>query len=342
MRIDTFSITMTVPDDVDDVDEVDVYVDGLKDDVPTLPVATDLSNTVNLTPTASPTAVGTPGAAAQLTFTSQPTGVVAKSASVGTLTVAIEDASNHTVTTAMNNVTLSLTGGTAGATLACTNVGNLTVAAVNGVATFTGCNVNRGGVSYHLQATAGGLSADFSSGFNVQAGAVTQLVFSSGWFTACPVPSRRSRSLRRTLTARTCGMTRRRSCAVHLHGHGVAYVQFGPSVMPSNGIATFTGCSFSKVGGFTLRASDASPWLTQSSGAFNEFAVLVFTTSPSAAAGSGVDFVCQPVFTLRNGDGTTVSGDSSTQITLSLTVVSGGPGACSPAPRTRLLRRPVS
>ncbi len=66
---DTFSITVTVPDSTANVDHVDVYADGLKDDVPIVPES-DLDNTVRVctpTPAATSTATGT------LTPTNTPT-----------------------------------------------------------------------------------------------------------------------------------------------------------------------------------------------------------------------------------------------------------------------------
>lgn len=65
-----------------------------------------------------------------------------------------------------NNVTLSLVNNTAGATLS----GNLTVTAVNGVATFSNLSVDRRG-NFALQATSPGLLASNSSSFNVTAAA---------------------------------------------------------------------------------------------------------------------------------------------------------------------------
>ena len=44
---DTFSITLTVPDSTTTVDHVDVYVDGLVDDVPILPES-DTNNSVDV------------------------------------------------------------------------------------------------------------------------------------------------------------------------------------------------------------------------------------------------------------------------------------------------------
>ncbi len=84
-------------------------------------MATDLANSVNLTPTATLTPVGTPGAAAKLTVLNTiPTGT--QGTSFGSVQVAIQDASGVTVTSSTASVTLAIASGTgtAGAALTCT------------------------------------------------------------------------------------------------------------------------------------------------------------------------------------------------------------------------------
>src|SRR3989442_409181 len=55
--------------------------------------------------------------------------------------------------------------------------GTTTVAAVNGVASFSPLTLDKTGTSYALTATATGLNPTTSSGFNITPGAATQLVF---------------------------------------------------------------------------------------------------------------------------------------------------------------------
>ncbi len=83
----------------------------------------------------------------------------------GPITVAVVDANGNTITT--NNtqlVTLAIATGPAGAKLG----GTTTVAAVNGVATFTNLTLNLPG-TYTLTATGGTLTADFSNPFTISA-----------------------------------------------------------------------------------------------------------------------------------------------------------------------------
>src|SRR5207245_6778784 len=55
--------------------------------------------------------------------------------------------------------------------------GTTTVAAVNGVASFSPLTLDKTGTGYALTATAAGLNPATSGGFNITPGAATQLVF---------------------------------------------------------------------------------------------------------------------------------------------------------------------
>ncbi|MGH9305860.1 MAG: hypothetical protein ACRD0I_03115, partial [Acidimicrobiales bacterium] len=119
----------------------------------------------------------TVGAANQVAFTTQPSGGTGGSAFGTQPVVTVEDAGGNTVTTdSSSQVTLSITTGTgtAGATLACTTN---PVTAVNGVATFAGCKIDKVGSNYKLHATDGILTPADSSPFNVTAGPAATLVF---------------------------------------------------------------------------------------------------------------------------------------------------------------------
>ncbi|MFL5347119.1 MAG: S8 family serine peptidase [Hyalangium sp.] len=115
----------------------------------------------------------TVGSAAQLAFTSAPTGNVGSN-SPFTVKVTVRDASGNVITNATAPVTLSLANAQ-GATLS----GTLTANPVNGVATFTGLTVDKAGTGYTLQADAPGLTSATSSAFGVTAGSATKLAFLS-------------------------------------------------------------------------------------------------------------------------------------------------------------------
>ena len=113
--------------------------------------------------------------ATQLAFTVQPTAATAGTTIAPAVKVAARDASGNIVTGFTGSITLVISAGTgtAGATLA----GTATVAAVNGVATFSTLGIDRSGTGYRLAATAAGVSGATSSAFTINAGTATRVSF---------------------------------------------------------------------------------------------------------------------------------------------------------------------
>ena len=107
--------------------------------------------------------------ATKLAFTVQPGAAAAGTAIAPALQVAIQDASGNTVTRAMTSVTVALGANPSGASL----FGTVTVAALNGVATFSTLSVNDVGTGYTLTASASGLTGATSASFNVTPCAAT-------------------------------------------------------------------------------------------------------------------------------------------------------------------------
>jgi hypothetical protein len=103
----------------------------------------------------------------------QPSNAVAGQAISPAIQVALEDATGEVVSTANGNVKIVLASNSSGGTLS----GNVTVRAVNGVATFTSLVVNKVGSNYTLQATTGSLPAATSAGFAITPGAAARLMF---------------------------------------------------------------------------------------------------------------------------------------------------------------------
>ena len=96
-----------------------------------------------------------PAAATTLAFSTQPTvGQSIQATGTGTFSasVTVQDADGNTVTTATNAVTLAIGTNPSAGVLACTDAGGLTVNAVSGVATFTGCSITEAGTGYTLAA----------------------------------------------------------------------------------------------------------------------------------------------------------------------------------------------
>ncbi|HEX8384538.1 MAG TPA: cadherin-like domain-containing protein, partial [Rubricoccaceae bacterium] len=106
------------------------------------------------------------GSPAQLAFTVQPSNVVAGAAISPAVQVTILDGFGNVVTGATDNVTVAIGTNPSGGTLS----GTTTVAAVNGVATFSNLSVNLVGTGYTLTASSGSLTGATSAAFNVIAG----------------------------------------------------------------------------------------------------------------------------------------------------------------------------
>jgi uncharacterized repeat protein (TIGR03803 family) len=107
-----------------------------------------------------------PNPAAQLAFTTSPAPASAGAPLAPAITVSVEDASGNIVATDNSTVTLTIASGPAGATL----IGDVSAAAVNGVATFNNLSLNRGG-TYTLAAADGTLPAVTSSSFAITSNA---------------------------------------------------------------------------------------------------------------------------------------------------------------------------
>jgi hypothetical protein len=105
-----------------------------------------------------------------LAFAQQPTNAIAGQVIFPAVTVRVLDAAGNVVAGDSSPVTLTLTGNPGGATLG----GTLTVAAVNGVATFGDLVVSAAGAGYTLTATVSGLTPATSGTFTVAAPSVNQ------------------------------------------------------------------------------------------------------------------------------------------------------------------------
>jgi hypothetical protein len=159
-------------------------------------------------------------------------------------------------------VTISLTPNPGGGVLTCDS--GLTVAAVAGVATFSGCTVDRPG-AYGLRAEASGLPAAASGAFTVT-GVPIRLAFASdppdtavGQPLAAPLVvaiTNGSGGTRTTGAASTLPVT----LAIDANGAaGSLTCPGGTTLAAVAGIATFSGCSVSAPGaGYTLIATSGS------------------------------------------------------------------------------------
>src|SRR4029077_6089317 len=97
----------------------------------------------------------TAGSATQLAFTVQPTSTAAGASITPALQLTAQDALGNTDLTYTSNVTVALGANPGSGTLS----GTTTVAAVGGVATFSGLSINKVGTGYTLTANSGTLGA---------------------------------------------------------------------------------------------------------------------------------------------------------------------------------------
>src|SRR5207253_5788102 len=149
--------------------------------------------------------------------------------------------------------------------------GTTSSSAVNGVATFTGLNINRAGAGYTLTVSASGFGTAPSPAFNVTAGAATQLVFTVQ-------PSNTAAGAAITPAVQVTAQDALGNTDPTFTGNVTVALGTNPSggalsgtttVAAVGGVVTLANLSIDKVGtGYTLTAA-ATGLATQPSAAFN-------------------------------------------------------------------------
>ena len=135
-----------------------------------------LSATAGALTSATSTAFNiSPGVATHLGFAGQPTNATAGVAIAPAVVVNALDANDNIATAYVSNVVAAIGTNAGGGTL----TGTLSVAAVAGVASFSNLSIDKAGTGYTLHATSGGLTDATSSGFNITAASLSQLIFTS-------------------------------------------------------------------------------------------------------------------------------------------------------------------
>jgi hypothetical protein len=276
------------------------------------------------------------GAPTQLAFVQQPGGATGGTAFTTQPKVAIQDAAGTTVTADTSAVTLTVTPltGTSGAAFSCTAD---PVSAVAGVATFSGCDIDKVGTGYTLHATDGSLTPADSDPFDVTAGPAVGLRFvgtpgggATGGveFPAQPVvglvdaggnpASTSSATLTLALNSGT--------------GTPGAALACAPSIAVTvAGVATFTHCRIGKAGtGYTLHATKLGGGLTPADSdpfdvTVGPAAYLVFTGQPGGGDADSA-WASQPEVSVTDTGGNVVTTDTSA-VTLSVTALTGDPTA---------------
>src|SRR5439155_704634 len=249
-----------------------------------------------------------PGAADKLSLRTQPAGATAGSAFSTQPVVAVEDAFGNTVTSDTSSVVVSLGSGSGSLQ------GTLTKAAVNGVATFTNLRIDASGAKT-LHFTDGSLTAADSSSFTVAPDAANKLALTTqpggatagSAFATQPVVTVQDQ-FGNTVTGDGSTVT-----VALLSGSGSLQGTLTKAAV--NGVAAFTNLRLDNAADAKiLRFTDGS-LTTANSGsvtvASDVASKLAVTTQPAGAT-AGANLTTQPVVTVQDQFGNTVTGDGST------------------------------
>jgi len=266
-------------------------------------------------------------------FATQPTGGEGGAAWSGQPVARVVNGSGTVISSSTAKIGLAIKPGTGGigGVLTCNETKNA-VTAVSGVATFTGCSIDRAGTGYQL------LAIDVTDGvygvsnsFAITAGDPAALAFTTQPLGGAggasldvqpvvavvdavgnPVPGNTS-EITLAITASTGTPGANLTCTTN-------------PVSASNGFATFSGCGIDSAGeGYTLTAS-ATGLTSAVSDAIDitagSAAGITFSTQPSGGPG-GVAFTTQPVIAVDDDGGNGVEGN----VSLSIKVGTGTAGA---------------
>lgn len=302
-------------------------------------LATAGSQTVTATDTSTSSIVGSVTVAVklQLKFTQDPGGGTGGVAWTQQPIVQLQNYTGAAVANALGGsapVVLSIYTNPAGGTLS-----GCSATPTNGIASFSGCKIDKAGTGYALVAAAANSISATSGAFTIIAGPAAGLKFTlyppsittanlgtitvsivdAGGNPASPVPS---------ATQITLGVA---------SGPGtITCTGSGTSVFSVNGVATFPGCIASVVSSTTPYSLTASAptttWspavpvsFTVTSGPASKLALCwgpltsgCNTTPPTNITG-GTPFPVQPTIVLQDANGNTVTADNTTTVALSIT-----------------------
>jgi uncharacterized delta-60 repeat protein len=189
----------------------------------------------------------------QLAFAVQPTNATTATG-LGTIKVDVENHSGTLLTSDNSNVTLAIATGTTGATLG----GTTTVAAINGVATFTDLFIATAGTNYTLTATDGSDVPATSASFNITAAPVTNnLVFASEPVNTSIAGTLGSISVDITDSNGAVVTTDTGNVTLSVTGNPTGVTLSGTTTVAAvNGVASFSNLTINKIGSYTLTASE--------------------------------------------------------------------------------------
>ena len=237
----------------------------------------------------------TNGVPAQLVFQTQPGGGTGGTpwVSANQPTVVIEDSQGHVVTSDQSTVTLAIGNNPGNGTLS----GCSSAPAVNGVATFTGCTIDKAGTGYTLTATdaADSLNVPVSSNsFIITVGPPSQVAFTTqpgnavaGDKFATPPAVAVEDAGGNVVTTATNTVT------LAIGTNPSSGTLSGCTGALNSGVTTFTGCIINNAGtGYTLVASASGLTPTATSTPFNVVAPQLssFTLATPGSVTAGTAF----------------------------------------------------
>jgi len=255
-----------------------------------------------------------------LAFSQQPGNTLAGSMFSPAITVNIEYGNGSIITSDNSSVTLAIYSGPGGATL----LGNVTVAAVNGVATFGNVSLTTPG-NYTLQASDGSFPAVISNAFSVTPAAAVQVVFvqqPGGGTVGQPITPALTVDVEDSFGNLVTGD----------HSNVTLAVASGPGTLAGTttvaavaGVATFGNVSLTAAGNYTLNAADgALTGATSNRFTISQFATTIAVTSSNSAVNYGQAVTFTATVTPSGGSGETGTvqfvidgGNSGNPITLS-------------------------
>jgi hypothetical protein len=252
-------------------------------------------------------------------FNQQPTSAIAGTTIGPSITVDVEDPYGNVVASDSSDVTLSIATGPGSL------LGTLTVAAVNGVATFSDLSINIAG-SYTLSASDGSIAGATSNSFTISPAAASKVAFvqqptnsTAGDNINPPVTVAVEDQYGNRLTTDNSNVT----LAV---ATGPGAINGTLTVAAQNGLATFSDLSLDTDGSYTLSVTDGS----LNSAASNSFtvtaagnpAVLTVAQQPTTVM-AGSDPASALVIQIKDQHGNVIIGFNS-QVDLS--IVSGPAG----------------
>jgi hypothetical protein len=244
-----------------------------------------------------------------LVFKVQPSDSLSGSAINPSVAVEVVDPAGNVVTTDNSNVTVSLAGGSG------TLGGTLTVAAFNGVATFSNLSVTGNGAC-SLNAADASYGSVISKTFNVSIPSLAFVQQPTDGTVGAAVSPAVTVQIQNASGQRATGDNSNVTLAL---ASGSGSLLGTLTVAAHNGLATFSNLSLSALGAHTLRATDGAD-LSATSNSFNE-------TGPSLAfiqqpGNTPVGMAISPAVTVEIDDanGHRITTDSST---VTLTLASG-------------------